>query len=197
VEGLTLANKAVSDVSCGRGGGLAYLAREFQPASAHGFDFTPVNVALCKSAFPAFSSAPDLRFAVGSALDIPLEDGSVDVLLSVEASHCYASTERFLAEARRVLRDDGVLVWTDFERADAALPKHRFAHVDEVDITDHVLRAMRADRERRRALIRAHSAQMFWNMLDHFAGSAEHVDTVRRFAERRSRYFLRRMRGRA
>merc|ERR1719335_1617700 len=40
-------------------------------------------------------------------MDLPFADGSMDVVLCIESSHCFADFERFLAEVRRVLRPGG------------------------------------------------------------------------------------------
>ena len=195
VEGIELSGRDVVDASCGRGGGLAHLVAHGAPASAVGVDLSPVNVALCQQ------RAVDarLRFVVGSATALPFDDRSVDVLLSIEASHCYVDVDQFLDEAARVLRPGGVVAWADFEGVELQAARRaacdaRFDDVDDVDIADHVLRAMEADRARRQDMIRTSSPRVLWRMLDHFAGASEDVDTVRRFREGRARYFVRTLR---
>ena len=49
-------------------------------------------------------------FLEGSATRIPLEDASVDVVVSFETIEHLAEHEEMLAEIRRVLRQDGVLL---------------------------------------------------------------------------------------
>jgi len=49
----------------------------------------------------------------GSATNLPVADGSVDILLSVEAISHYLDYSPFLAEAARVLRPGGVLIVSD------------------------------------------------------------------------------------
>ncbi len=195
VEGVAVEGRRVADVSCGRGGGLSWVHAHRRPSVAQGLDQAPVNVALSSERF----ARPGLSFQAGSATAMPLPDRSVDVLLSVEASHCYGELGSFLAEAARVLADDGVLVWADFEKvgvseARRALAARHFEARDEVDIGAHVLRALEADRARRQALVRDYTAPLFWRALDHFAGGSAEADTYRRFAERRSLYFLRHLR---
>jgi len=101
VAGVDLNGKHVAEVSCGRGGGLAWLHRTCAPAQATGIDFTPANVRMSQE---SFGEIPDLRFQVGRAEELPFADDSIDVVVSVEASHCYQGVDRFLAECARVLR---------------------------------------------------------------------------------------------
>lgn len=190
-----LAGSTVVDVSCGRGGGLAHLHARHAPARAIGIDLVPGNVSLCRSAF----CADGLSFRQGSAEAIPLRDGEADVVLSVEASHCYGDLARFLDEARRVLRPGGELLWTDFAPA-ADLPRRRalvqprFEVVEERDITDNVLRAMRLDARRRVELIKEHASPLFHGLLRHFAAAGEEERSYQDFATGRDRYFLFRLR---
>jgi ubiquinone/menaquinone biosynthesis C-methylase UbiE len=196
VEGVPLAGRTLVDVSAGRGGGLAYLARTFAPAEAIGIDFVPRHVELCRRAHAAAS--PALRFLVGDAERLPLADASADVVLSVEASHCYGDLGRFTAEARRVLRPGGHLLWTDFvpreDEAKIDLAARGFTVVEARDITPHVLAAMAADAGRRRALIEGSAPRFTWPLLLHFAAADPRCETVERFASGRYRYFLRRLR---
>lgn len=185
VESTPLAGQTVLDASCGRGGGLHYLTRTFAPAAAHGVDFTPGNVALCRRSFG--DRALPLSFRQGDAERLDgFEDGSVDVVLSVEASHCYPDIAAFFAAARRVLKPGGHLLWTDFmpvERLPAlreALAPH-FEVVEERDVTPQVLAAMRADAPRRQALIETHSAPALRGLMRNFAAADERCDTVQRF----------------
>jgi 2-polyprenyl-3-methyl-5-hydroxy-6-metoxy-1,4-benzoquinol methylase len=195
VDGVPIEGKDVVDVSCGRGGGLAWITQQRVPRSTRGLDLTPVNIQLCTA---QWSRLP-MSFSVGSATEVPLASQTADAVLSVEASHCYPDLSAFLRESARVLRKDGVLCWTDFEKvtrseARRALSTQYFGQLDEVDITEHVMNAMNLDRERRRALIRNHTSRAWWGMLDHFAGSSTEADTFTRFRDGRSRYFLCRLR---
>lgn len=197
VEGVPLEGKVLVDVSCGRGGGLAYLARAHQPARAVGLDFTPAHVEVCRGTVQR--EVPSLELEVGDAEALPLPDASADVLLSVEASHCYGSYARFLDEARRVLRPGGVLLWTDFaprqkDRELSRLARDRFVVDTERDITAHVLSAMEKDAPRRIEIIERHSARLLRPVFRNFAAADERCDTVRRFRSGDHVYFLRRLR---
>lgn len=195
VEGVDVKGRVVVDVSCGRGGGLHFLVHH-KGARGQGIDFTPMNVKLAQKTWGTSSL---LTWQQGSALALPCEHGSVDVVVSVEASHCYQRVDVFLDEAVRVVSKDGVVCWTDFaERAVAEQQRRwcdeRFEDVVDVDITAHVLRAMEGDRVRRRDIIRSHSARFLWPVFDNFAAADDDSDTVRRFKEGRSVYFLRQLR---
>ena len=199
LESVPLGGCTVVDVSCGRGGGLAWVERTLHPTRSIGIDFTPGNVALCQATFGA--TQPALEFRRGDAERLPLPDASADVLLSVEASHCYAEIPRFLDEARRVLKPGGLLCWADFAAPDrsaqlAAWSLARFERVDDREITHHVLAAMQADGERRRALIARHAARFLRPFLRNFAAADEQCDSVQRFRSGRWVYFMRRLRRR-
>ena len=91
--------------SPGRGGGASYLSRYLGPRSVTGIDISPRAIAFCRRVH----DNPGLRFRVGDAERIPARDNSVDAVVNVEASFCYASLDRFLAEVTRVLRPGGRL----------------------------------------------------------------------------------------
>jgi SAM-dependent methyltransferase len=151
-----LSGKDVLEVGCGRGGGTAYVFERFAPRSLTGLD-------LARSAIRSASrryGRPGLRFVAGDAERLPLADGSFDVILSVESSHCYPEMGRFLGEARRVLRPGGVMLLADFRptqgksSADQVLPDDvdtlrrqlsdaGFRTVEEEEVTAGVVRALR------------------------------------------------------
>lgn len=97
----------VVEVGCGRGGGAAFLFSRHAPSSLTGVDAAPQQIEQARRRFGAQGEA--LQFRVGAADSLPVEDGSADLLLSVESMHTYTDKAAFLREARRVLRPGGAL----------------------------------------------------------------------------------------
>jgi SAM-dependent methyltransferase len=158
----------VLDVGCGRGGGTALVFERFGPRSMTGLDLATRAIRGCR----ARHGRPGLRFVAGDAEALPFPDAAFDAILSVESSHCYADTPRFLREAARVLRPCGLLLLADFrhtvlpEGAEEALVPQEdvamlrrqladagFRTLEEEDITANVIRALQLDTPRRRARI--------------------------------------------
>jgi ubiquinone/menaquinone biosynthesis C-methylase UbiE len=117
-----LSGKDVADVSCGKGGGIRMLSElgmvgdSKGPNSVVGMDFSPVNIAECNESYKEGVRPACLSFQQGSAIDIPFDDESKDVIISTEASHCYPSKLLFLQHVKRVLRKNGRLCIVDFMR---------------------------------------------------------------------------------
>jgi 2-polyprenyl-3-methyl-5-hydroxy-6-metoxy-1,4-benzoquinol methylase len=96
--------KDVLDIACGEGYGTALLG---QAAS------TVIGVEVAEDAVAhaiANYARANLCFRRGDARRIPLDDGSVDVVVSFETIEHIDEQETFLAEVRRVLRPGGKLI---------------------------------------------------------------------------------------
>jgi SAM-dependent methyltransferase len=148
-----LAGKRMIEVSCGRGGGAAHLARVVQPASYLGIDISEQNVRLARERF----SLPNLSFTTGNAEALPLPDASCDAVVNVEAAHLYDDPIRFFGEVARVLAAGGHFFHADLAWRDkdpVALIAASGLAIDSVeDITANVLEALRLDSERREAIV--------------------------------------------
>jgi ubiquinone/menaquinone biosynthesis C-methylase UbiE len=151
-----LRGKRVVEVSCGRGGGAAHVASSYQPASYLGIDISEMNLALASHRFP---DVKNLRFQQGNAEALPLQIGSVDVLLNVEASHLYDNPAKFFAEVNRVLVPGGRFLHVDLAWKDKDPPGMIAAAgftVDEVvDITANVVQALDLDSVRREQIVQS------------------------------------------
>lgn len=102
--------KQVLEVSCGHGGGASYLARTFEPARYTALDLNPAGIAFCNKRH----QVAGLGFLQGDAENLPFTDAEYDLVMNVEASHCYPDFARFLDEVARVLRPGGHFLYADF-----------------------------------------------------------------------------------
>jgi len=94
----------VLDVASGEGYGSAILAGVAR--SVVGVDIDAGSVAHAQDAY----RAENLRFLQGSALDLPVDDASVDVVVSFETLEHLREHARFIAEVRRALRPSGLFI---------------------------------------------------------------------------------------
>ena len=162
------------EVGSGRGGGASYLTRSHKPANYTGIDFSKSAVKLCRR---THASVANLEFRHGDAEDLPLEDGSCDVVINVESSHCYGNVDKFCREVARVLRPGGHFAFADFRSPGemhelaaklAALPGFRV--LEAVDITPNVVAALTSDDARKRELIEAIITPRLRHLFGEFAG---------------------------
>jgi SAM-dependent methyltransferase len=94
----------VLDAGCGAGYGTALLAAD--AATVVAVDLDAGAIAYAKRRY----SAENVDFRVGDMTALDLRDDSVDVVCAFETIEHLGDPERFLDEARRVLRRDGLLL---------------------------------------------------------------------------------------
>lgn len=165
--------KDLVEIGSGRGGGLAYIARTFSPASARGIDRENESVKFSNRLF----QAKNLCYIKGDALSLPIPDESCDVILNIESSHLYSCMKTFLLEAKRVLKPGGHLLYTDF-RFDHVWPEVlRYINdsgleiVSEKDITSNILESLDLDSGRRIDLVNKYIPRLLRKELINFTGS--------------------------
>jgi SAM-dependent methyltransferase len=152
---IDLRGKDVVEVGSGRGGGASYISRYLKPGSMVGIDFSKKAIEFCEN----YYSINGLSFSQGDAENLPLADGTVDVVINLESSHCYGSMTRFLSEVYRVLRPDGYFLFSDHRNHDRIdllreqLKGSGLQLVRENDITLNVVRALELDNDRKQRLI--------------------------------------------
>ena len=121
--------KRVLDAACGEGYGSFLLAH----AAAHvtGIDISADAVAHASERYPL----ANLTFTHGSVTKLPLPDACVDVVVSFETIEHLSGQREMLAEFRRVLAPDGVLVISSPNRPvynESSAVENHF-HVGELD----------------------------------------------------------------
>src|SRR3989338_3182916 len=108
--------KDVLEVACGSGQGLGYLARKARRVV--GGDIDTTNVATARDYYKGRKGVEVLKI---DAHQLPFENKSFDVIILYESIYYFEMPERFLSEAKRILREGGMLVlcsankeWPDF-----------------------------------------------------------------------------------
>lgn len=152
----TLEGLHILEVGSGRGGGLEYVARYLKPKSAVGIDLSKAQVNFSKK----HCSNVNLMYAQGLAENLKVKDSSVDVVICIESSHCFADVKKFMDEVFRVLVKGGHLYFADmrfkedFGELNEQFRASRLALVKKHDITEQVVAALLDDADRRRSLIK-------------------------------------------
>jgi len=152
---LDLEGKEVLEVSCGRGGGAAFLARYHRPRSLVGIDRTYQAIAYCQRKH----RRAGLSFLLCNAEALGFANECFDVVVNVEASHLYGHADIFLREARRVLRQGGYLLLADKRMvAEIHLFRRQFSEcgfqvVSECNISANVLEAIRQQQAARTRIL--------------------------------------------
>lgn len=98
-------DKDVLDIACGEGYGSALLAKRAR--SVIGVDISDEAIAHARKTYP---NQLNLRYEQGSATAVPMDSASVDVVISFETVEHLSEQSEMLAELRRILRPDGLLI---------------------------------------------------------------------------------------
>lgn len=108
--------KEVLEAGCGAGQGLGYLAGKAK--RVFGADIDRINLAFAEK---CCKGTANVRVEYCNAENLPFQDKSFDVVILYEAIYYLSNPEKFIKEARRVLRDGGTLIictvnkeWADF-----------------------------------------------------------------------------------
>jgi len=109
-------DKEVLEVACGGGMGLGYLAKVAKKVVGGDLDKE-----ILKHPLERYDGKDKIKIEEFDAQTLPFEDKSFDVVILYEAIYYLPEPEKFVSEAHRVLRDDGVLLictankdWADF-----------------------------------------------------------------------------------
>lgn len=104
IANIFVCNKIVLDIASGEGYGSYLLSKNALKVIGVDIDLVSVNNANKKY------SKNNLKFLEGSADKIPLEDNSVDFVVSFETIEHHDKHNEMLLEIKRVLKEDGILI---------------------------------------------------------------------------------------
>ncbi|XP_056899209.1 putative methyltransferase DDB_G0268948 [Takifugu flavidus] len=121
------------DLGCGTGQLSRVLAPHFQEVV--GIDVSESQLEQAR-AVPGY---PNITYREGSAEDLPVPDGSVDLLTASSAAHWFDQS-RFLAEANRVLKVGGCIALLDY-----ILSNSRLHYQDCGDRLTHIFKEVKQD----------------------------------------------------
>lgn len=171
VKDIELQGKMILEIGCGRGGGIAYIARQFNPGYATGLDFSKSAINFANG----YHCLDNLSFECGNAESLQLGSDWFDVVLNVESSHCYNSVETFFKEVYRVLKPGGTFLYSDFRRKEVTLleelDRAGFVCVEKEDITPGVVRALELDHQHKITAIKNNSPRVLHGLLTRFGGT--------------------------
>jgi ubiquinone/menaquinone biosynthesis C-methylase UbiE len=163
----------VLEVSCGHGGGASYVTRYLNPKSLHGIDRNARAIAFCKRQH----QVDGLTFSCGDALALDFAADEFDVVVNIEASHCYPDIPRFFNEVRRILRPGGHCLYADFrsKHPDLVVVQRQLEEsglqiVSLEDISRNVVRGMELNNDRYLQLIQHLVGKPLRSLAMKFAG---------------------------
>lgn len=132
----------VLDAGCGAGADLALLQKRYPAAQIVGIDAAPAMAALARMPASATSSLTQLLHKLlpakagldllcGNFGELPFGPNSIDLVWSNLALHWHPQPDRVFAEWRRVLRAEGLLMFSIFGPDSLRELRAAFAEVDE------------------------------------------------------------------
>ncbi|HLX54151.1 MAG TPA: class I SAM-dependent methyltransferase [Aquella sp.] len=105
----------VLEVGCGRGVGVIETSLQYPCKKIYALDINPVQLERSKdNIYKVFSNSSNIELVHGSAEHTTLPDNSVDKIYSVEAAQHFESMQEFAREAKRILKQDGGVVFTSY-----------------------------------------------------------------------------------
>lgn len=126
--------KVVLDIASGSGYGTKLIAQTAK--QVYGVDVSKPAVAYAAEYF----GAKNIKYLVGDGQKIPLDDASVEVVVSFETIEHIKDYKQFMAEVKRVLKPDGLLILStpnDLEFAEGNhFHLHEFTYQELKDLTE-------------------------------------------------------------
>jgi len=135
---------SILEIGCGRGGGINALSNYFNFKEIYACDINKNNIDFCKN-----THSDKINFSVGNAEKLDYEDNRFDIIINVESSHLYNDFSSFYKEVKRVLKPDGIFLYTDTGTNIHFFPFffYLFKNIMRTDITENVKNACMEDIE--------------------------------------------------
>ncbi|CDW84341.1 UNKNOWN [Stylonychia lemnae] len=183
LEGLS--GRKILDLGSGRGGGLAFLTKYYEPEEAFGVDFSQYNT---KFSLKKHQNLDNLFFHQGDAEKLHklkfLKNEQFDITLCIESFHCFANPLAVLKQVNRLLdRENGSFVIADiFEKKDIERTETLFKEFFEIEkkevITINVKHSINLDKPRAERLLQMISENKYVRkIMANFLGLAEESKT--------------------
>jgi ubiquinone/menaquinone biosynthesis C-methylase UbiE len=143
-DNLKIKNKNILEVGCGRGGGIKKLSKYFNFTEIHACDLNKNNIEYCK-----VNNKANIDFKVSNAENLDYSDNYFDIIINVESSHNYKNYPLFFNEVKRILKPDGIFLYTDVGMTIHSFPQffYLFKNIIRTDITKNVANACKDDIE--------------------------------------------------
>jgi len=184
------ADTHVLEVGSGRGGGAAFLAKYFKPATYTAIDLAQKTIDFCNQ----FHQVPGLKFIKGDAENLPFENEKFDAVVNVESARCYPHINIFFEEVKRVLKPNGKFLYADMIKKEEVtdienlLSKTGFKVIDKKDIRENVILALKQDSEIRKKQIDSKVPKFMRKSFYEFAG-VEGTDRYNSFVSSEMQYW--------
>jgi len=149
-DNITVKNKSILEVGCGRGGGIKKLSKYFTFSQVDACDIREKNIEYCK-----INNTENINFKVSNAEKLDYPDNSFDIIINVESSHGYNNFSLFFEEVNRVLKPDGIFLYADGGKTIQNFPNffYLFKNIIRTDITENVANACKDDMENFKHLV--------------------------------------------
>lgn len=118
-------DKIVLDIASGSGYGTQMISKNAKHVYGVDIEEKAINYAISNF------NAPNISFKVGSGTAIPLDNDSIDTVVTFETLEHIENSEKFVSEIKRVLKKNGQLVLSTPNNAE--FPKGNHFHVHEFE----------------------------------------------------------------
>jgi FkbM family methyltransferase len=111
----------VADIGAGSGYHSVRIARRIGSGRVYAVDVSPEMVDHLGARIKR-ESIRNVSCVLGSERDIPLKEGTIDLILMVDVYHEFSHPYEMVQAMRRILRDDGRICLVEFRGEDASVP---------------------------------------------------------------------------